>query len=211
MDTTEIRNQLDEAQIDPQKNSERINWLISAMFEMCDVIDQRTRLRRDPLVPGVEDIPGGVGQVRPQVDSLGLLARFYLQKMASIDSPYDLFEPYLWKDKVGDGLWHCEMRSVDAVLARGKGVTINEAIVKCHSNFCGLTPDIEGFINDIVKVYQKYGLSLAHEDSQGSFLVEKYDDSNIEWLKNARRNSTPDRKAEDVRKARPAFGTGDIE
>ena len=38
------------------------------------------------------------------------------------------------------------------------------------------------FLEELATVCKKYGLSLAHEDSQGAFLVELYDESNIQWL-----------------------------
>ena len=41
----------------------------------------------------------------------------------------------------------------------------------------------EKFINDIIEVSKKHGLSLAHEDRHGAFEVEPYDEENIEWLK----------------------------
>lgn len=43
--------------------------------------------------------------------------------------------------------------------------------------------DKEKFINDIVKVYEKHGLSLAHEDSQGAFIIQEYKEDNIGWLR----------------------------
>ena len=44
---------------------------------------------------------------------------------------------------------------------------------------------VDKFLVDIVKVYKKHKLSLAHEDSQGSFLIEKISKDNIEWIKGA--------------------------
>jgi hypothetical protein len=41
---------------------------------------------------------------------------------------------------------------------------------------------VDEFLEDIVKVYKKHGLSLAHEDGHGSFIVEPYSEKNIEWL-----------------------------
>lgn len=43
--------------------------------------------------------------------------------------------------------------------------------------------DVEGFLNEIIDVCKKYNLSISHEDSQGSFILEKYDEYNIDWLK----------------------------
>lgn len=45
--------------------------------------------------------------------------------------------------------------------------------------------EILDFINDIISVYHKHGLSLAHEDIGGCFEIQRLSDENIEWLKNA--------------------------
>ena len=41
------------------------------------------------------------------------------------------------------------------------------------------------FLEDIDAVCKKHGLSISHQDTHGSFLIEKYDEYNIEWLFNA--------------------------
>ena len=51
------------------------------------------------------------------------------------------------------------------------------------------TPEIELFIEEIKKVYVKHGLSLAHEDCHGGFIVEKISDNNLEWLDAAMNNT----------------------
>ncbi|MFW5962318.1 MAG: hypothetical protein ACOCQR_01765 [bacterium] len=43
----------------------------------------------------------------------------------------------------------------------------------------------ETFLKEILKIYEKYNLSLSHEDSQGAFIIEKYKKENAAWLKNA--------------------------
>lgn len=45
---------------------------------------------------------------------------------------------------------------------------------------------IKSFLDEIEKLCKKYELSISHEDSGGSFIVEGYDDYNIEWLRSAR-------------------------
>lgn len=48
------------------------------------------------------------------------------------------------------------------------------------------TPEnIINFLNEITKIYQKYNLSLSHEDEHGAFIIENYDEKNIKWLKNS--------------------------
>lgn len=43
--------------------------------------------------------------------------------------------------------------------------------------------NIKKFINEIATVCQKYNLSISHEDSHGAFIITKYDDFYIKWLK----------------------------
>jgi hypothetical protein len=45
--------------------------------------------------------------------------------------------------------------------------------------------EMEDFLNDIKAVCEKHGLSISHEDYHGAFLIERYDENNIEWLFNA--------------------------
>ena len=41
------------------------------------------------------------------------------------------------------------------------------------------------FMQEIEALYKKYDLSIAHQDQGGGFIIEKYSDSNMEWLKDA--------------------------
>ena len=41
------------------------------------------------------------------------------------------------------------------------------------------------FVEEILKVYEKYNLSLGHEDHHGAFIIEPYDEVNVEWLRAA--------------------------
>lgn len=50
---------------------------------------------------------------------------------------------------------------------------------------------VDGFLLAIIDVYEKYGLSLAHEEDHGAFIVESMSDENIEWMKNASLNLLP--------------------
>ena len=45
--------------------------------------------------------------------------------------------------------------------------------------------EMKEFIDEIIKVMKKYNLSISHEDSHGSFIIEKYEEYNIKWLKEA--------------------------
>ena len=47
------------------------------------------------------------------------------------------------------------------------------------------TPEeVINFLNDIDNICKKYNLSISHEDGHGAFIIEKYDNYNIRWLKN---------------------------
>ena len=48
--------------------------------------------------------------------------------------------------------------------------------------------EMKEFIDEIIKVMKKYNLSISHEDSHGSFIIEKYEEYNIKWLKDAMKN-----------------------
>lgn len=46
------------------------------------------------------------------------------------------------------------------------------------------TPEsVINFLNEIDNICKKYNLSISHEDSHGCFILEKYNDYNIKWLK----------------------------
>ena len=38
------------------------------------------------------------------------------------------------------------------------------------------------FLEDINEVCKKHNLSISHEDYHGGFIIEEYDEHNIEWL-----------------------------
>lgn len=43
----------------------------------------------------------------------------------------------------------------------------------------------KAFLEAVAALSMAYNVSLAHEDSQGAFIVEPYDEGNVEWLMNA--------------------------
>ena len=55
-----------------------------------------------------------------------------LRQMGSIIEPWDLFEPHLWKDKIGDSLWHCSLKGVNGTICEGKAPILQEAIADCY-------------------------------------------------------------------------------
>ena len=49
-------------------------------------------------------------------------------------------------------------------------------------------PGVEAFLDDIVAVCEKHGMSLGHEDGHGNFIVcrdQKIYASNLQWLESA--------------------------
>lgn len=44
---------------------------------------------------------------------------------------------------------------------------------------------IENFLKEYEELCKKYNISLSHEDGHGNFIIEKYHQSNIEWVKNS--------------------------
>lgn len=45
--------------------------------------------------------------------------------------------------------------------------------------------DMRLFIDGIVALSMQYHLSIAHEDFEGGFLIQRYKEKNINWLKGA--------------------------
>ncbi|MBM4466274.1 MAG: hypothetical protein FJ014_12090 [Chloroflexi bacterium] len=45
--------------------------------------------------------------------------------------------------------------------------------------------EIDAFLREIVKVCKDHGFSLSHEDTHGAFVVERYDEDNVQWLMDA--------------------------
>lgn len=46
--------------------------------------------------------------------------------------------------------------------------------------------NIRDFLREIESVCIKYKLSISHEDEHGSFIIEDFNNSNIEWLSRAK-------------------------
>lgn len=46
------------------------------------------------------------------------------------------------------------------------------------------TPEsVINFLNEIDNICKKYNFSISHEDDHGAFILEKYHDYNIKWLR----------------------------
>jgi hypothetical protein len=44
---------------------------------------------------------------------------------------------------------------------------------------------VEEFLQEIEEVCRKHNMSISHEDGHGAFIIEKFDEFNIKWLKEA--------------------------
>ena len=53
------------------------------------------------------------------------------------------------------------------------------------NQFAEDVPKAAAFIEEILAVCRKHGLSIAHEDSQGAFIVELYSNIAAQWLSDA--------------------------
>jgi len=47
------------------------------------------------------------------------------------------------------------------------------------------TPQEKDFIEEVIRLSEKHGLSISHEDSHGGFLIKAYSQDNIEQLRAA--------------------------
>lgn len=45
--------------------------------------------------------------------------------------------------------------------------------------------DVQMFLDGIETLCRKYNLSISHEDEHGSFIIEDYNELNIDWLNDA--------------------------
>ena len=44
---------------------------------------------------------------------------------------------------------------------------------------------IKNFMKEYEELCVKYGLSLSHEDCEGGFIIDEYNQENVEWVKAA--------------------------
>lgn len=46
-------------------------------------------------------------------------------------------------------------------------------------------PNVDQFLAEIGDVCRKYGYSIGHEDGHGAFIINTFDESDLEWLGHA--------------------------
>ena len=44
---------------------------------------------------------------------------------------------------------------------------------------------VKDFIDEVIAAYKKHGLSISHEDTQGAFVIQKFSEANVSWLRAA--------------------------
>lgn len=61
------------------------------------------------------------------------------------------------------------------------------------------TPEeVKNFLNEIDNICKKYNLSISHEDCHGAFIIERYDNFNIRWLKDCLLNIEEEKPNEKI-------------
>ena len=58
---------------------------------------------------------------------------------------------------------------------------------------------IKNFMREYEELCIRHGMSLSHEDCQGAFIIDEYDEDNVEWVKSALNGfEIRDRKNKDI-------------
>ena len=43
--------------------------------------------------------------------------------------------------------------------------------------------EIKDFLSDVEKIYKKHNMSISHEDRHGSFVINRFKQEDLEWIK----------------------------
>ena len=62
---------------------------------------------------------------------------------------------------------------------------VTEASFAARIQHQGENPAVDAFIEEVLAVCKKHGMSIGHEDGHGGFAIERYMDGNVEWLRGA--------------------------
>ena len=54
--------------------------------------------------------------------------------------------------------------------------------MKYDTEFTITDKQCEDFLHDLINLCYQHGLSLAHEDTQGGFLIHDYNEKDTRWL-----------------------------
>ena len=44
------------------------------------------------------------------------------------------------------------------------------------------SPEIDPFLEDLIEVMRRHGMSIGHEDTEGGFTLHEFDEDKIQWL-----------------------------
>ncbi len=65
-------------------------------------------------------------------------AMIVFRKMCSIGAPWDLFEPSIFRDKIGDSQWHVKINSICRPMINSGGSDFGVAVCMCALSFLGV-------------------------------------------------------------------------
>ena len=57
-----------------------------------------------------------------------------IEEMGSIKEPFGLFELTIFRDKIGDSLWHVKITSCDAIIRNDSARTLEDAVLKTYNS-----------------------------------------------------------------------------
>lgn len=60
---------------------------------------------------------------------------------------------------------------------------LDNRFINRNKNLVNISVEVkEKFLIDLFKLYKKFGVSISHEDSEGEFLLEKFNERNVKWM-----------------------------
>ena len=59
---------------------------------------------------------------------------------------------------------------------------INKTYWDCVTSQFVTSSKVDEFLKELVELYKKHNLSISHEDSHGNFIIESYNQENVNWL-----------------------------
>ena len=74
------------------------------------------------------------------------------------------------------GGWKEEFKMEERIFDYSNGVNVEEI---------DMPKELSNFYSEIEQVCRKYNMSISHEDGHGSFLIERFDEFNMKWLREA--------------------------
>lgn len=75
----------------------------------------------------------------------------------------------------------------------GKTFTAQQIMVEhrvCYPWTAERSVQADQFLMDLIAVYEKHGMALGHQDSQGGFIVEALTEHHVSWLFQASEDQT---------------------